>query len=218
MSFYLKESPIDLSKVTAIVNEIINSKSYTVREPYHLEAREWFKKDPSGQTIPESIMTKDQALEFAERLRRSEELYGKRCKFNHYDISKEATQEIINLLPNSIKNQNIVLTLQHAGDGDYLLLHTDHLRKSSFFVVLSEPDMETRFYKKIVDFTEYDFLKYANPDHLEEVYRLVMEKDVWYLFNQLEFHSAHEIKDTVDRFTFCIEFPDLTAEQVLALL
>lgn len=218
MTIYMQKLSIDLSKITTVIKDAIDQNLYTPRAPFHLLARSYFEQDPSGESVPESVMTKEQAREFAERLRRSDELYGSKCKFKQYDIDPDIKEKIMSLLPDTLKDQTIELTLQICRDGDYLIPHTDHLRKSSFFIVLSEPDMITRFYKKIVDFNEYHFLKYANPDHLEQVFEENLEQDKWYLFNQLEFHSSHKTKDTVNRITFCIEFTNLTAEEVAALL
>jgi hypothetical protein len=212
------KSPIDLSEATSIIKNVIEQESYSPRAPYHLLARSYFENDPTGKSMPEEVMPKDKALEFAKRLRRADELFGTKCKFKHFDISNAEKERILTLLPSSLKNQNITMTLQTCKDGDYLIPHTDHLRKASFFIILSEPDMITRFYKKIVDFTEYDMLKYANPDHLEAVFEINLEKDAWYLFNQQEFHSSHRTKSVVNRTSFCIEFVDLTFDQVLNLL
>lgn len=136
--------------------------------------------------------------------------------FNQYDIKEPYKKELLDMLPDEIKNNCGELTVQWAKGGDYIQPHRDHHRKCGLFYALSKPDCETRWYKKKFDFKESDTLRFAFPDDIEVVHTEVVQNGCWYLFNNEPFHSVHRLPGvTANRKTFVIDFYDMDFDSVL---
>lgn len=143
--------------------------------------------------------------------------YGKDTLiFNQYDVKEPYKQQLLDMLPDNIRNICGEITVQWAKGGDYIQPHRDHHRKCGLFYALSKPDCETRWYKKKFDFKESDTLRFAFPDDIEVVHTEVIQSGSWYLFNNQPFHSVHRLPDVVaNRKTFVIDFYDMDFDSVL---
>lgn len=220
MTTYCKKIKTKFDPVVDIVARAVEQQSYAHRKVNYLSLRGLFEDDPTGLSIPENILPRDQAQDFAKRIQRCREIWGTKLEFKQNDLTADIAESVLENLPASIKNQRIQLTLQVAGpNGDFITPHKDHVRKCSLFYLFTEPDAYTYWWSKKNDFAEYDHFRYANPDDLQLEHTELIEKGQWYLFNQVEYHSVVGIKgQPVNRISFLIEFADLEADQVLELL
>lgn len=137
--------------------------------------------------------------------------------FNQYNIKEPYKEQFKQMLPKEILSVCGEFTVQWAKGGDYIQPHRDHHRKCGLFYAISRPDCETRWYKKKVDFEEYDTLRFAFPDDLEVAHTEVIQAGSWYLFNNQPFHSVHRLPNIIaNRKSFVIDFYDMSYEEVLS--
>ena len=142
------------------------------------------------------------------------------ARFVQNHISANYQEKILNLLPEKIKQHKITFMIQVAEAGQHIGIHQDHERSSGLFYLLSEPDAETRFYKPNKKIKVYENSRTASVydvdlDHVE-----VIQKNSWYAFNHLAYHSVHVLDETkpLNRASFVIEFVDLPYTELLALV
>ena len=143
--------------------------------------------------------------------------------FNPYIIDQEYVDQIKSKLPKFINAENIQLTLNKITNGSFLQVHRDANRKSSLFYLLTEPNVETRWYTlkpEIAKKFNSPIIRMFSPYHVDLQHKEVVQSDTWYLFNNVEYHSAHKLNknESINRASFHIDFIDLTYNQVLELL
>jgi hypothetical protein len=207
-----------LGEVGEVIERAILDNKFSRKKTFHNQVKTLIVQDPTGNSVPEDMMPRDQVLELIRRTKRQTELFGNHSYFYQYVFDKDVEDEIMSLLPEEITSKKITLTYQHNFKGDMLTPHTDHGRLCSLFYVMTPPDMRTVWYKRTRDFVIYDKIHDINPDDIEPVFETIMDQHVWYLINQAEVHSGHRLPDTkLDRRTFCIEFNDLPYEEVVKL-
>ena len=67
-------------------------------------------------------------------------------KIVQIELTPQHEQTIFDQLPNFIKEQNIRLTVQNMESGTFTQIHRDHDRSCHMFYLLSNPDVETKWY------------------------------------------------------------------------
>lgn len=209
-------------EILEITREIIKNKEYSIRPYFHTSMLASLRDDPSGDSLP-ADMPQETKDEWARRLRRATEKFGKRVIFDVCKVPDDKRTQILNLLPECLKNEEVEITIQDIYDGDFVTPHIDHKRKSSLFYLFTEPDMETVWFKETAPFTFYDEFRYPDMDKIERDFTIVMQKDNWYLIDQEAWHGAHRIEDKytreqLKRVVLVIQFPNLTYKQMLEKL
>lgn len=184
--------------------------------------RHYFEEDPSGNNVPEEVLSKELSHEFARRLQKSSSMFGKKTSFRGYNLPEETQQEIKNLLPPALVEQNIDMCIQKIGDGDYVTPHRDHTRRAALFYLFSAPTMDTRWYEITEPFPEYSNFRYPDMDKITETFREVIEQGQWYVFDSESYHSAHRLpevsQEDVKRVNFVIQFPNINSKELLEIL
>ena len=225
MNTYLRKVHFENdSKVADIVRGFLNQTS-TDNMRYDVSAspvRHYFEEDPTGNNVPEDVLSKDLSQEFARRLQKSSAMFGKKTSFRGYNLPAESQQEIKNLLAPEIVKQNIDMCIQKIGDGDYVTPHRDHTRRAALFYLFSPATMDTRWYEMTESFPEYSNFRYPDMDKITETYREVIEPGQWYVFDSESYHSAHRLPDVsqedVKRVNFVIQFPNINSKELLEIL
>lgn len=228
----LNESKVHLEPVSfpggdeigAIVGAIVSDKSYEngryVCSPS--KARIWFEKDPTGETIPEDVLPKDLAREFAKRLKDADDLHGKKTRLLGFDLPKDVIAKVISLLPQELQDQNPEVCIQEISNGDHVTPHRDHTRRSTLFYIFTEPDMDTRWWSIAEPFEEYSFFRYPDVYKIKETFRGVIQKNQWYVFDNAGIHSAHRLPNKtpaeVNRIQLLIQFHNLGPDELLEIV
>ena len=217
----------DIPEIMEIVDKVIAGREYYDRQYFHRDILQALKDDPSGSTLPERVTPQEKRDEWARRLRRATELWGTRVTFDVCKLDDNTRAKILSLLPDFLKHEEVELTIHDIYDGDFVLPHIDHKRKSSLFYLYSAPDMETVWWKDTngdatingTAFTIYDEFRYPDPDKIVRDFSITMQQNQWYLIDQETWHSAHKLPEiTPKRTTFVIQFPKLTYKEMLSRL
>lgn len=141
-----------------------------------------------------------------------------------YDIKD--TQEdnnLINMLPDFIKNEVIKLDYFIVSQGKFIRIHRDTLKPCTLFYLLSDPIAETKWWNLKTDSKHLFYTKERNTisqDNLEFAHSEVIESKQWYLFDNDSYHSVHPSIsfDDAPRRIFQVEFRKLKYYQVVELL
>jgi hypothetical protein len=217
---YLRKVTFDnCNTIADYVAKSISQTRPELRNSPQVNLRNLWDQDPTGKTIPESLVPADMNKEFTRRFNRVIELHGKKAKFDQCKLSDQLTTELDSLLPTVLRQQQHRYTVQFLYDGNQVTPHKDQLRRCSLFYLFTEPNAETTWWVKKEEFKEYDNLRYGDIDRLEKAHTEIIEQNQWYLFNQEEYHSVQLLPDAPkNRVSVLIEFPDLSADQIYELL
>lgn len=225
MNTYLRKVHFNNDNAVAdIVRSFLNDTN-TENMRYDVSAspvRHYFEEDPTGNNVPEEVLSKELSQEFARRLQKSSSMFGKKTSFRGYNLPEDAKQKIKDLLSPKIVEQNIDMCIQKIGDGDYVTPHRDHTRRAALFYLFSEPTMDTRWYEMTEAFPEYSNFRYPDMDKIIETHREVIEQGQWYVFDSESYHSAHRLpevtQEDVKRVNFVIQFPNINSKELLEIL
>lgn len=213
---YLKKINFENPQIISLVKDVIlQDRLEPPRNRPHLEAR---AKLPINPMKADTSLDTEKTIELKRRFKRAKELHGDRVKsFTQYALPEDIETFIISLLPEKILRLDPTLSVQIVEGGKALSPHKDHSRMSSMFYLLSTPDVETIWWEKSEEFEEFDDLKYADPDKITPVFREVIDKDMWYIFNNDRYHSIHRMGGDENRVSFHIEF-NVSAEELESVM
>lgn len=205
-------------EILDITREIIANKEYSIRPYFHTAMLASLRDNPSGDMLPNEMSTADKD-EWANRFKKATEQYGKRVIFDVCKVPDDKRAKILSLLPECFNGDEVEVTIQDIYDGDFVMPHIDHKRKSSLFYLFTEPDMETVWYTQTEPFKIYDEFRYPDIDKIARDFTIVMQKDNWYLIDQETWHGAFRLptytREQLKRVVLVIQFPNLTYKQVL---
>ena len=105
--------------------------------------------------------------------------------------------------------------LQVQSGGGYLGTHKGHKRRASLFMLLTEAEQETRWYRNKEDFEVIDPLRIPDHDKIEHVVTAVMQPYRWYVFNHFEWHSVHSPVPNYYRVNMGLDFNNITAPELV---
>jgi hypothetical protein len=188
-----------------------------------------------GQEFPTGIAPDEQIQDIAQRIRENFKEFNKFdgevydpsmtdlprwARFVQNNIAENKKEQILNLLPDEIKQHNVTYMMQIADLGQYMMVHRDHERTSGLFYLLTDPDSETRFYKPKTDFKIYDDVRTVSINDVELDHAEIIQKGSWYIFNHSAYHSVHALDQSkpVNRVSFVIEFVDLPFDELVKLI
>lgn len=192
----------------------INSDDYFDKNPKYFAVKEVGEKEKL--TTADAVL-KTRLLKNINKFARH--VHGKKIvDWYQNNIKTSLEIEIKKNLPKFILDQNITFMMQIASQGVFLPIHKDHERKSSLFYLLEGDNYETRWYRQIKKFDNY-YSNIIDPACVELDYKICLEKNMWYAFNNDEYHSVHKIHEsTDDRISFLIEFVDLKYTDLIDIL
>ena len=228
-----------LPEITVIITDIYNQKSFWDKNPHYREiSSPIFSYAIAGMEYPDGLLPDDEIRVIGKRLQENVQAFSKidisktdmskpRSEYNfplwarfiQNHIATDKQEQILDLLPDEIKQHKITFMIQIADIGQYILIHQDHYRSSGLFYLLTEPDSETRFYKPKEDFVMHNDVRAASIDEVELEHIEIIQKGTWYAFNHLAFHSVHALDETkhIHRASFVIEFVDLPYSNLVEL-
>jgi len=225
-----------LPQIEPVIKEIFESQSFYDKQPkYRKIGDPLFERAMSGREYVDAVLPVDEVEELVQRIRANfKEFSGVEnlincapednpeimfAQFLQANIQKEKEQQIIDLLPEWIKKNNLTYMLQVADKGRYLMIHSDHERKSSLWYLLTPPDAETRFYSVPDDYVIYT-TRYAKPEDVTLEHTEIILQNTWYAFNNQALHSVHalDMKQNIYRASFLIEFVDLPYNNLMRLI
>lgn len=208
-------------KILELAREIIANKEYSIRPYFHTSMLASLREYPDGSQLPDTLTQEDKD-EWALRFKKAKEQYGERVIFDVCKVPDERRSKLLSLLPDYLKNEEVEITIQDIYDGDFVMPHIDHKRKSSLFYLFTEPDMETVWYTQTEPFRLYDEFRYPDIDKITKDFTIVMQKDNWYLIDQETWHGAFRrpeyTREQLKRVVLVIQFPNLTYKQMLEKL
>jgi hypothetical protein len=208
-------------EILDLTREIIANKEYSIRPYFHTSMLASLRDYPDGSMLPDHMSQEDKT-EWAIRFNKATNQYGKRVIFDVCKVPDDKRAKLLSLLPNNLKGEEVEITIQDIYDGDFVMPHIDHKRKSSLFYLFTEPDMETVWYTQTEPFKIYDEFRYPDIDKIKRDFTIVMQKDNWYLIDQETWHGAFRLPDysreQLKRVVLVIQFPELTYKQMLEKL
>jgi len=231
---YIKNLGNLLPQLEPVIKEIFETQSFYDKEPkYRKLADPIFAQALIGQEYIAGVLPEYEVEEVVQRIRANfKEFSGEDnlidriappeimfVEFLQANIQKEKEQQIIDLLPDWIKKNNLTYMLQVADKGRYLMIHSDHERKSSLWYLLTPPDAETRFYSVPDDYIIYT-ARYAKPEDVTLEHTEIILQNNWYAFNNEALHSVHALdtQQNMHRVSFLIEFVDLPYKNLMKLI
>jgi hypothetical protein len=226
-----------LPEITDLIKKTYDQKYFWDKNPQYRKINSRiFAYAILGQEYPTGILPDNEINELAEMMKANvKELAGfdsitkeevsampftPWARFVQNHISVNYRQKILDLLPEKIKKHDITFMIQIASSGQNIGIHQDHERSSGLFYLLTEPDAETRFYKPNKEIKFYKDSRSANIHDVDLEHVEVIQKNSWYAFNHLAYHSVHVLDKTkpLDRASFVIEFVNLPYNKLLTLL
>ena len=139
-------------------------------------------------------------------------------------MTEQLRVDMIDSLPTSLKQHNPNPILQVI-EGEGMLPHTDYIRKSSLYYLITDPNCDTMWYESngTVDLhknaTKYGFLfSIADIDHVNVSKRVCLASNQWYVFDNYTYHSIKSHNGHILRKGIQIEFKDLSANDLYNLL
>jgi hypothetical protein len=209
-----------LNKVAAIAEQAVNENNIirsTTSQGSNLKLLH--QEISTGVEVPEDVLPRADALEFIRRIKRQRELFGNIAYFEIFVFPKDVENQMLELLPPAIKNQNIRLVYQYSHSGQTIPPHVDSARCSSLYFSLTPACMKTIWYERSNGQPITDKVYPLDVDEFKPVFEINLDQKVWYLINQLEAHGAYKVDPNarLNRRTFCIEFLDLPHEESIKL-
>jgi hypothetical protein len=226
-----------LPEITDLIKKIYDQKYFWDKNPkYRSINYAIFRYAILGKEYPKGILPDNEIEELAKIMKENlkeqsgfdsitvEEIdampFTPWARFVQNHISVNYREKIVNLLPEKIKQHNITFMIQVAEAGQHISIHQDHERSSGLFYLLSEPDAETRFYKPNKEIKVYNNSRTASVYDVDLEHVEIIQKNSWYAFNHLAYHSVHVLDETkpLNRVSFVIEFVDLPYNKLLELV
>jgi hypothetical protein len=104
------------------------------------------------------------------------------------------------------------------GPGLGLPPHKDHNRTATLWYLLEGLGEETSWWQATEYFKEYEFWQIADLSKIKEVHKQVLELNTWYVFDHKVYHSVTPVEDIKKRSSLCIEFNNISAEELSNLV
>ena len=222
--------------ITNIIADIYEQKDFWDKNPKFKEiGNQIFGYAIMGHEFPITELPAEQIEDLAQRIRENYKEFSKSekgiydpsttglprwARFVQNNIATNKQQQILDLLPDEIKQHKITCMIQIADLGQYMMVHKDHERTSGLFYLLTVPDSETRFYKPKTDFKVYDDVRTVSINDVELDHAETIQQGSWYAFNHSAYHSVHALDQStpVNRVSFVIEFVDLPFNGLVKLV
>ena len=203
-------------EITGIAKTCVDKRELIQQKSYHLRTTDSIKKHSEGTTSLTNEVDPEIAAEIRRRFDWVRKTYGKRLEvFNQYSIPDDLDARIHQLLPKEINDLNPQVTVQVCLGGDAIAPHKDHRKSCSMFYLYTQPDVETLWWEKTEEFTEYETLRYADHEKIKVVHREIIQPGTWYVFDNDVYHSFHRLPDKqIKRITLLLEFSNLPAAEL----
>lgn len=234
---YITELNTDwLSKVRVIIEELFTHKQYFLKDTKYTKViNAIFSYAVLNGPYPKGILEDSEIEEVARRIRENVNSFSN-LEGREYNLTDPSSpkwtrqtqnlietsfqQQLLDLLPASLKQHKITFIFQTQDIGHYLMIHKDHERTSGLFYLLTNADAETRFYEPKTDFKVLDQARSASINDVTLEHSQVLEKGHWYAFNHKKFHSVHalDVSKPLNRSSFIIEFVDLPYDELMKIL
>jgi hypothetical protein len=142
-------------------------------------------------------------------------------QFTQHFFPPELGKQLVSLAPEWLQHVSPgepSPMLQISQGGDYLATHKGHKRRASLFMLLQGQGQETRWYRNKEEFEIIDPLRIPDHDKIELAASVVMQPFRWYVFNHFEWHSVHNFAAGGVRINMGLDFNNITAPELVALL
>jgi hypothetical protein len=145
--------------------------------------------------------------------------------FKQYFCGDIFDEQIIASLPDFLKHiapgkPKPILQISDSEDANGILPpHCGHQRISSLFCLLQGGGQETRWYRETTSFATIDPFHIPDLDKIEKVVSVVLEPNVWYVFNHRAWHSVHKFASNGPaRVNYGVDFDSISAPELVKLI
>lgn len=185
--------------------------------------------DATSKNNVQALVRKIGAKRTRELIRRQDQIEQhwpgeKFISFKQYWCGEHFDRRIMECLPdwvNSIApNEPVpILQVSTAEEGQGLLPpHCGHQRISSLFCLVQGGGQETRWYNETEPFEVIDIFHIPDMDKIKLAVSVVLEPNVWYVFNHRAWHSVHKFAyQGPPRVNFGVDFDSISAPDLVKL-
>lgn len=145
--------------------------------------------------------------------------------FKQYFCGEDFDNKIIDSVPDFLKQiapgePKPILQISDSEDGLGILPpHCGHQRISSLFCLLQGGGQETVWYRETEPFETIDPFHIPDLDKIEKAVSVVLEPNVWYVFNHRAWHSVHKFAyKGPSRVNYGIDFDSISAPDLVKLI
>ena len=228
-------SEVNFSLPQSLLDEIANEIPAVTKLSYKTLRRQSFKQafklvaegkfedtviEYNGRTYD---VSKEALLDLKQRLDNNNPNWAQDTAFFVEKQLNESLQEkILASLHPELQKLKPVACIQtkfaRYGPGLGLPPHRDHNRTVTLWFLLEGSGEETIWWETAESFEEYDFWQIADMLKIKQVHRQVLELNKWYVFDHKVYHSVVPLEDVKKRSSLCIEFDNITAEDLYNLV
>lgn len=171
----------------------------------------------------EYTVSEEDLLDLKQRLdNNNPKWYDDTAFFFEKPLDKNLQEKIISTLAKELQELNPVASIQtkfsRHGVGTGIPPHRDHNRSTTLWYLLEGPGEETVWWEAVSEFKEYEFWQIADLSKIKKVHRQMLELETWYVFDHQVYHSVVPANDIMKRSSLCIEFNNITAEELFNLV
>ena len=140
--------------------------------------------------------------------------------FKEYLIPPVLAKATLGYLPKVLLNYKPNIALQICHEPGIVPVHIDHNRSCSILFILNTNHEQTRWWQQTHPFESIKNFNFPEIDCIELVDEQTLQSGKTYVFNQSAYHSVHPTmtNSTNKRAALCVEFNDLSAEELYQLL
>lgn len=226
VKFSLPESLLDeivkeVPAVTRLSYKTLRRQSF--KQAFKLVAEEKFEDTVIEYNSKEYHVSKEDLRDLKHRLDSNNPNWSQDTAFFvEKQLNDDLQRKTIESLHPELQKLNPIACIQtkfaRYGPGLGLPPHKDHNRSTTLWYLFEGPGEETVWWETVDSFKEYDFWQIADIAKIKKVHSQILELGKWYVFDHKVYHSVVPLNDVKKRSSLCIEFDNISAEELFNLV